>query len=314
VAASDLAGDVRRALGELAAVGLIEGIEVRRLVTVPDDTMIASDGSRVVLPRRDACGPDADTSRWAGSITLRVGTKGDRLLSIRGDSEDTLATLRTLFAAWLAPSPLRASDHPALFSVWLTPPDRQPARRGGAPRTIPQLRAGSTVMARSRRPEDMLVALATALGGVHVQEHDNSRTWVGLRAFAHGHEVVLADIDRPEMVNDPWLAARGVEELATWELVVDPGGFVTLPPPLPDLRWSAVGRAEPPHEWRRLELAALVSMRPRERGTAESVAKFVKYRVDSDWFRIVTAAAAAGAIVHCTDHASTRRAILDRLA
>jgi hypothetical protein len=170
---------------------------------------------------------------------------------------------------------------------------------------MPQLRAGSTVMARSRRPDDMLVALALAVGGVHAQRGDDSRTWVGMRVFASDGAAVLADIDRPEMVNDPWLASRGVRELATWEVVVDADGTVWVPPSMPDLAWSEVGLDAPEEDWTHLRLAGIVSMRPRQRGRAELIAKLVKYRVEAAWFRIVTSIPSE-TIVHTTDHGSAR--------
>ena len=67
---------------------------------------------------------------------------------------------------------------PWAFSLRLGP--RQRRRRG--PRAVPQLRIGSRLVARSRRPDDVVSALDHVLGGVLARQ-DDTRRWLGLRTF-----------------------------------------------------------------------------------------------------------------------------------
>lgn len=157
-------------------------------------------------------------------MTLRVG---DQLIGIRPDSDATAERLRTEFAAWLETTPAVVGGEPVpwAFSLRL---DTDHAGRGPTP--VPQLRIGQRLLARSRRPDDMVSALDHVLGGVLARQ-DDSRRWLGLRTFAAGDRAVLVDATPPALTADPRLARSGVTELPTWSVAVD-GDSVLVPPPL----------------------------------------------------------------------------------
>ena len=95
---------------------------------------------------------------------------------------------------------------------------------------MPQLRLGSRLVARSRRPDDVVSALDHVLGGVLARQDDTHR-WLGLRTFVCGHRAVLVDAAPPALTADPRLARAGVSELPTWSVAVE-GDTVLVPPPL----------------------------------------------------------------------------------
>jgi hypothetical protein len=304
---------VHEALESLALAGLIEGVEVPMLV--PDERVDAqtTKGMRILAGPADPCGPEADRSEWSGSLVLRIGERRDALLAVQGDSDATLDALRTLLARWIEPNPpAEVASEKAIFSVWATPLDDQPT--AGATRTVPQLRRGSRAIARSRDADDVLRALSLALGNAHVQHPDDGFTWIGLRAFVRGTSLVFADIDPPEMVSDPRLAAKGVSELPILGARVSSSGEVSIAPPLPDLGWSALGIDPPDPDWTAYELRGVVSMRPYPRADDEQLAKIVRYSHTVDWFRLVTALANAGTLVHATSHRQARDEIERLLA
>jgi hypothetical protein len=161
---------------------------------------------------------------WADTVTLRVG---DQLVGVRADTDATAATLRTVFAAWLEPTATGEQGEPVpwAFSLRL---DTDRAGRG--PKAVPQLRIGRSLLARSRRPDDVVTALDHVLGGVLARQ-DDSRRWLGLRTFVAGDRAVLVDATPPALTADPRLARAGVTELPTWSVAVD-GDTVLVPPPL----------------------------------------------------------------------------------
>jgi hypothetical protein len=161
---------------------------------------------------------------WADTVTLRVG---DQLVGVRADTDATAATLRTVFAAWLEPTAMgeHGESVPWAFSMRL---DTDRAGRG--PKAVPQLRIGRSLLARSRRPDDVMSALDHVLGGVLARQNDGRR-WLGLRTFVTGDRAVLVDAAPPALTADPRLARAGVTELPTWSVAVD-GATVLVPPPL----------------------------------------------------------------------------------
>ena len=160
-------------------------------------------------------------------MTLRVG---DQLVGVRADTDDTAQRIRSLFAGWLEPD--ASGDHgepvPWAFSVRLDPDHDSGADRG--PKPVPQLRIGRSLLARSRRADDVMNALDHVLGGVLARQ-DDRRRWLGLRTFVTGDRAVLVDAAPPALTADPRLARTGVAELPTWSVAVD-DGTVVVPPSL----------------------------------------------------------------------------------
>ena len=166
-------------------------------------------------------------------MTLRVG---DQLVGVRADTDATAARIRTVFAAWLEPADSMAGDPgepgegepvPWAFSLRL---DHDAVRSRRGPKAVPQLRIGRSLLARSRRPDDMMTALDHVLGGVLARQ-DDTRRWLGLRTFVVGDRAVLVDAAPPALTADSRLTRAGVTELPTWSVAVD-GDTVFVPPPL----------------------------------------------------------------------------------
>ena len=161
---------------------------------------------------------------WADTVTLRVG---EQLVGVRPDTDTTAARIRTVFAAWLDGDATGEQGEPVpwAFSLRL-----DTARTGRGPKPVPQLRIGSSLLARSRNADDMLHALDAVLGGVLARQ-DDTRCWLGLRTFAVDDRAVLVDATRPALIADPTLTRAGVAELPVWTVAVD-GNTVNVPPPL----------------------------------------------------------------------------------
>jgi hypothetical protein len=167
---------------------------------------------------------------WADTVTLRVG---EQLVGVRADTHATAATIRNRFASWLEPDASMTGEHgepvPWAFSLRLDA-ERDTARSGRGPKAVPQLRIGRSLLARSRRPDDVVNALDQVLGGVLARQ-DDTRRWLGLRTFAGGDRAVLIEAAPPALTADPRLTRAGVTELPTWSVAVD-GDTVLVPPPL----------------------------------------------------------------------------------
>ena len=241
---------------------------------------------------------------------LRIGAARDLLVVVQVDTEAGLERVRTLFQPWVELQPAaELLELEPLFSVRLTPVEGG----GVGPKPVPQLRSGSTVMMRSREPDDVLRALAQVLGGAHEYRLDDGRLWMGMRVFATGTKAVLVDLDRPALVNDPALAQAGVHELAAWSTVIQDDGSVAIPPPLPNLSWDALGVKRPAEEWQRHELAGIAVSTDDEPTTAELLAHVARRSIDGRWFTQVAAMAESGKLAHSTDRSSLR-ALVKRLA
>ena len=159
-------------------------------------------------------------------MTLRVG---DQLVGVRADSDATAATIRTTFGAWVDATASLPGEHggpvPWAFSLRL-----RDDGTGRGPKAVPQLRIGRRLIARSRRPDDVVGALDHVLGGVLARQ-DHERRWLGLRTFVADKRAVLVEAASPALKADPRLARVGVTELPTWSIAVD-GDTVLVPPPL----------------------------------------------------------------------------------
>lgn len=153
---------------------------------------------------------------------------GERLVGVRTDTHDTAERVRSRFADWLEPETTTDSGEPmpCAFGLRLDA-DPSAARR---PRPVPQLRIGSTLLARSRNGDEVLASFDHLLGGVLARQDDSYR-WLGLRVFVAGERAVLVDAARPLLMADRTLDGSGVRELAAWSVAVD-GVIVRVPPPL----------------------------------------------------------------------------------
>ena len=217
------------------------------------------------------------------------------LVGIAGDTIDTLDRCRAEFAPWIDGT---QPDITPAFDVRLA------ERDGGAVRSVPQLRLGASVVARSRTADDVLAALDSILGGVRAHRVQPDRTWIFLRAFVHGERVVLVDARAPMLVNDPLLARSGIVEIPTWAVAVTEldGGtraVVDVPAALTD------GSAE-----RRFELVGLVTVGEAADAAAGVVlARYGARHTSPAWFRTLGALLDDDRFATTTDRVSARHAI-----
>lgn len=249
---------------------------------------------------------------WAGSILLRIGEQSDVLVAVQADNEQSLDLLRNLFEAWLEPQfPDATQVAKPAFGVRLAPvPDRR--RHTPGPKPVPQLRYGSTVIARSRRSADIVRSLTAVLGGVHLQRRDDGLLWIGLRPFVRDRSIVLVDADPPDLVNDRRLADADIHELPSWSVAIEPDGTVTVPPPLPGLVWESVGVEPPTGESRSYELAGIVAHRRDDQaapGPDRLVAELGRRSHQSRWSTILETLAEAGRLTGARDHVALRDSI-----
>ena len=195
---------------------------------------------------------------WAGTLWLRIGEQRDVVMAVQVDTDASLDRLAVLLHRWIETSidETWAGIRPA-FGIRLEPVGDGAAHPRRAPRPVPQLRHGSTVIARSRQPDDIVRALAQVLGGVHRQRDDDGQVWTKRRPFVRDGSLVLADVRPPRLVNDRQLSRAGIDELAAWAVTVDDDGFVTVPPPLPALAWDSIGVEAPWADARRFRLAGV---------------------------------------------------------
>jgi hypothetical protein len=199
---------------------------------------------------------------WAGTLWLRIGEQRDVVVAVQVDTDASLNRLRTLLEPWLEAGIEEAwAGFAPAFGVLLEPVGDGAAHPRPAPRPVPQLRHGSTVIARSRRPDDIVRALAQVLGGVHLQRRDDDRVWTNRRPFVRNGSLVLVDALPPTLVNDRQLSRAGIEELAAWAVTVEGDRFVSVPPPLPDLAWDSIGIEAPTGDAKRFERAGVALQR-----------------------------------------------------
>ena len=244
---------------------------------------------------------------WAGSLVVRIGGARDLLVVLQVDTDAGLQRVRTLLQPWVeqnsAPEVL---THDPAISLRLQPLEARSRSRGAGLQLVPQLRVGSSVMMRSREPDDVLRALAQVLGGAHECRRDDGRRWMGMRVFVREGSAVLVDLDRPAMVNDRLLAEAGVREVATWSTVITSDGMLAIPPPLPGLRWEATAVEPAPDGWQHYELAGIVVMNALEPTPAELLADVARRSIDGRWFTQVAAMAEAGKLANAADRPALR--------
>lgn len=240
---------------------------------------------------------------WAGALTLLIG---DQLIGIRFDSDEGLALARTLLHHWVDESPEQI--RPA-FSVRLSDPRHSP--RGGAPVAVPQVQFGARTIMRSRDPAQVLEALVSILGGVHVHQPDDGQIWLGLRPFVRDGVAVLVGARPPMLLGDRDLAARGITEASCWTTVITPDSAVLVPPPLPEIDWAGAQLVPPAtvNDWQRYELAGIVVDEHHEPSPGELVVRAASTGTAPGWFPIVQSLVEAGRVAP----GSTRREIREQL-
>ena len=259
----------------------------------------------------------------ADTLTLRIGTQ---LVGLRADTEATLARLRALLATWIDDT---QPDVPWVFDVRLEPSRPLDGRAvGRSPRSVPQLRLGQVLMARSRHADDVVQALGAVLGGV-LAHQDGTPVWSGMRAFAGSGGIVLVDARAPTFSADPALARSGIRELPTWIVAID-GPTVRIPPPLAGLDWRAAG-LDPPDAstttWRTDALAGIVALDPAppdhehdhdhdesrsEAGSAAALlSRFAARHPSPTWFSTVERLVRDGRVLASPDRAIVRQRIIE---
>ena len=243
---------------------------------------------------------------WAGSIVVRVGRERSALVAIRADSDGSLQRLRTLFAAWLDDDfASEVLERTPAFSVHLTP--QLPGGRG--PRSIPHLRRGSMVVARSRDADEVLHALTCVIGGIHHGPPPAGRARVWLRAFTRGERLVLVDAQSPHLIDDRELAAAGVSEAIAWGVEVGPDGRALIPQPMPDLDRAPIG---PGTSSGFLQLEAVLSLQA-DTGRAHLVGALAAHSGEAVWFELVHSLAERGRVRSFADRNGLRIAIREML-
>jgi len=236
----------------------------------------------------------------AGTITLRID---DVLVAVGVDSDEGLATVRAAFGDWVDDT---QPDVAPTFDLRLV---ESPDRRA---RSVPQLRRGASVVARSRSADHVIAALDSMLGGVCLHRSDHSRTWTFLRPFVAGRRMVLVDARAPMLVNDPMLERAGIVELATWVVAItgsepDSGGLIAEVPPslsaIPDV--SAA-----------YDLVGMVLVDRALGGQAPGalLARYGARHTSPEWFRAIADLLAGDRIVTSPDRIAARQSITALLA
>jgi hypothetical protein len=260
-------------------------------------------------------------------IVLRIGLQRDTLVGIQVDSAAGLELLKTLFGEWVVTTAIDQHEiliDPA-FSVYLA--DKSADQRGAY--SVPQLRFGSHVIARSRNSHDIVRALATILGGIHAEQPateqredeqlldgqhiaDGKRINVGLRPFIVGSAAVLVEAQRPILVNDTRLEQLGARELPVWTTSVSPASnsnpaSVTFAPYLCELAWEAV-QLVPPTDHGTYRLAAIAAIA--HGSEAELMRTLASASPQRAWFNLIDELRCGGKI----HQAGTRNQLRDVLA
>jgi hypothetical protein len=230
----------------------------------------------------------------AGTITLRLD---DLLVGIDVDTDEALDRCRSDFAPWIDDT---QPDIPAAFDLRFG--------ASGAPstgvRAVPQLRAGASVVARSRSVDDVVDALDSILGGVRASRATPERVWTVLRPFVRGGHAVLVDARAPMLVNDPLLARAGIIEIPTWAVAVaraDGGSGAVL-----DVPESLTGGSAA----RRCELVGVVTVGDAAEGGAGAVlARYGARHTSPTWFRTLGALLDDDRLVAAADRVAARHAL-----
>jgi hypothetical protein len=258
----------------------------------------------------------------AGTVTLRVG---DRLVGVRVDTAATRRLLDSRFGAWIDRSASMGDGAavPWAFDLRLESGDPGAAddRERGAdppvgrgPRPVPQLRIGSSLLARSRDPEAVVDALDDVLGGMLARD-DETRRWIGMRLFVAGDDAVLVDATPPALTANPHLHRSGVVELTVWTVAVE-DRTVLVPPSL------TAGEAP----WATYRLAGLVAVDRCDHESPDEheaqhpttpgslLARFATRHPSTAWFDEVRELVEGGRIVVVHDRPDAAGAVVGLLA
>lgn len=112
-------------------------------------------------------------------------------------------------------------------------------------------------MLESPHLRHVLHSLSWYLAGV--RHTDERLIRLEMRTFVRNGRAVVADLSRPQLVNDPGLAAAGIKELPLSDSMIDPHQAVVMTPDaLPGLEWSGRRMSAPTPLSARFELAGVV--------------------------------------------------------
>lgn len=140
-------------------------------------------------------------------------------LGVRPDSARTAADIRRALGAYVSSS---GTPVPSNLSI------RRPS--GLLHRTPGELFIAGRIVARSRSFDVLLEALCGHLAALACTQRPAEEPRV--RAFTNGLGVVLTDLPRPGLVDDPALAKQRVRELHLWSPEFAEGPVLALPPML----------------------------------------------------------------------------------
>lgn len=284
-----LTESIAEALTGLDAAGLLEGSERLEHHQIVPPVVTADDGTPVLAPQfldngaeafSNAAGPET------GTLLLRLRDV-NLLVEVQVHGEALLERLTLLFERWLEPDARRLlpADPERFPAFTVAGPSSESAERG-APRRLGVLQYAGSTLARARSDDDIVRALASVIGGLREHRLDPERVWLGLRPFHSDGRVVLVDLARPLLVNDPSLAGRGIVELPTWSVELLDDGRVRVPGALPDLAWQAAGLDDAGDSGTVADLAGILAGGdPDAAGTV--IHQLVRQSLDPGWFRCV---------------------------
>jgi hypothetical protein len=223
--------DVAAVVSELESLGLLaepadeaNPPEAARTEPVPD----------LLVDPPGSCASCAD-KQWRMRSTYRIGS---RLVTVGTDRAPADAAMRQALAAHLAVAPAGTESTPPLLAVTWSEPVRDAT--GGDPQPLHLLQRGDTLVARSRRPADVVRALAghlatygdlaalglATVGGVVVGAGDQAvivpepEDPIRFRRSLARHGVRVADL--PVAIVDP---VRGEAVVGAPGLTVDLGAI-----------------------------------------------------------------------------------------
>ena len=241
---------------------------------------------------------------WAGTFVVRLGPTRSTLVAVQTDSAASLTRLRALFAAWLDDTmTAELADRSPAFRIHLAEPDGA----GRGPRSVPHLRHGSLVLARSVRGEDVAHALAQVLGGIGADAPRAGTARVWLRLFTRGSQAVLVDAGRPHLLADRQLEAAGIHEVANWGIDLTRDGTLAPVGTLETLDWAAAGLAAP-EPAPVLQLVGVAHLGEPE-STGALVASLAAHSLQPGWFDALQAMSDQGLIRTAPSRAGLRSAV-----
>ncbi len=241
---------------------------------------------------------------WAGTFVVRLGPDRSTLLAVQTDSAASLTRLRALFGPWLDDSMIpELADRSPAFRIHLAEPDA--ASRGA--RTVPHLRHGSLVLARSQRAEPAAHALAQVLAGIDADTPGDGQARVWLRLFTRGSRAVLVDAGRPHLMADRQLDEAGITETAHWGVDLAGDRSLRVAGHLEPLDWAAAGLAAP-DRLSALHLVGVVHLGQPD-GIGALVASLAAHSLQPGWFDTLQTLATRGVIRSAPDRTGLRSAV-----